>query len=51
MLKELKINLKFVNFSGAVKFDDLLNSPESDRSSIENLQPSISPDAGCNIQV
>lgn len=40
-----------LNFSGTIQFDELLRSAsESDAAEIENLQPLISPDSGCNIQ-
>ncbi|CRK94407.1 CLUMA_CG007914, isoform A [Clunio marinus] len=39
------------NLPGAVRFDDLIkSSSESDKAEIEELQATISPDDGCNIQ-
>lgn len=37
-------------FRGAINFNDLLKSSESDVAAIEKLQPTISPDSGANIQ-
>ena len=42
----------FISYhSGAINYDDLLKSSESDCRSVEEIQSSISPDSGCNIQV
>ena len=43
----------FISYhSSAINYDDLLkSSSESDCRSVEEIQSSISPDSGCNIQV
>ena len=45
------LKLFIINHSGAIQYDDLLGlASEADLKNVEDLQSTISPDSGCNVQ-